>query len=557
MTITGRLVLIGLSWLVWGLPGSSVFGTASPRTNRALNRYVDFANECTHLLWEVQGQLETLNRSANRYQENPAVLPAFDLQAQVAGFTLLRTLQGICVVSAGNRSPLVDLQRLYEDTRIEEVYIPAGTRQRLNQQRDELWYTTIELLGLVDTLTRYVDQAGFRRDPGLGTLYTHLLHGQQLYARYRTHADAIRQLTREAGGLPPEGLTDLHGLLAHSRAVIRAVRAREPVQIREAQQALADAIRLAENRRSQRIPQIGMLGLPLEQGEVAYKDMLEYAQEIWGAVERYLAGEAQEPAYDAYSSSYFLYNQRLLTLFNHYRYGMAGYYNRLQRFVPNTLLAEVEEVPWLEIVLPVAVSPPPVLDTPLVPVQEAASLETSPTNHLIFLLDVSASMKKPDKLPVLKEGLVELLEQLRPEDRISIVVYSGGAQTVLEATSALYRDQIIDAVNRLASNGKTRLDRGIKEAYRLAETYYIPGGNNRILLASDGAFDLAARLRRLVARKAESGIRLSVLLLSRAEVPRTASQLRTLADTGQGNYYHVLPENVRRTLLTEAQAVFR
>ncbi|RMG63593.1 MAG: VWA domain-containing protein [Bacteroidetes bacterium] len=552
----GRFLLIGMGWLLSSLSPHHVMGHTPSRINRALNRYVDFANECTHAFWTLHGQLETLNQVANRYPQNPALAPGFQMEDQIEGQTLLNTLQGICAIPAGSRRPLVNLQRLYEDTRIEEAYIPRPIRSNLNTHRDEIWYITIELLARGDSLIAYIEREDYRYDTGLQTLYQHLLYAERLFDRFRHHTTRLYQLSHEAGSPAPDGLKDLALLVRACRQTIWAVRGRERGSIQIAYQDLTETLRQVQGRRSTRLPEMAVIGFPVEQAATAYEDMLEYAEEMTRAVAQYLRGEIREPRYDSYSPEYFLYNQRLLTLFNHYRYGMTGYYNRLQRFSPQALLSEGEEVPWLEIVLPTQTPTPSLPDTNAPRPEPRGSLEASPTNHLVFLLDVSASMKKPDKLPVLKEAMLDLLEQLRPEDRVSIVVYSGEAQVVLEAASALYRDQIVDAINRLASSGETRLDLGLKKAYRLAETYYLPGGNNRILLASDGAFETRRRIRRLISHKAESGIKLSVLLLSRTEIPRTASQLRDLARTGRGNYYHMIPENARRTLLTEAQAVF-
>ncbi|MEL7342974.1 MAG: VWA domain-containing protein, partial [Bacteroidota bacterium] len=108
------------------------------------------------------------------------------------------------------------------------------------------------------------------------------------------------------------------------------------------------------------------------------------------------------------------------------------------------------------------------------------------TNHLIFLVDVSSSMNKPEKLPLLQESLYELVKMMRPEDHITLIAYSGKAVIVLEATSSAKEDYIFRNLSTLSTGGKTNVSKGLKLAYKLAQKHYVPGGNNRVILASDG-----------------------------------------------------------------------
>ncbi|MEL7340614.1 MAG: VWA domain-containing protein, partial [Bacteroidota bacterium] len=130
---------------------------------------------------------------------------------------------------------------------------------------------------------------------------------------------------------------------------------------------------------------------------------------------------------------------------------------------------------------PVKVAPPP----------DPYSFDGIAENNLILLLDVSASMKKPEKLPLLKESLTRLLDHMRPEDRISVIAYAGDVDVVLEGMSAANKYEILNAIENLRSAGGTKSKEAIRRAYRLADDNYISGGNNRIIFATDGFFDVS------------------------------------------------------------------
>ncbi len=162
-----------------------------------------------------------------------------------------------------------------------------------------------------------------------------------------------------------------------------------------------------------------------------------------------------------------------------------------------------------------------------------------PPNNLVFLLDVSGSMNNPDKLPLLKSAMRLLVDQLRPEDRVSIVVYAGAAGVVLEPTAD--KAEILDAVKRLNAGGSTAGGAGIELAYKLAKQAFMRDGNNRVILATDGDFNVGASsdgdLVRLIEEKRESGIYLTVLGFGTGNYKD--SKMEKLADKGNGNYAYI------------------
>jgi Ca-activated chloride channel family protein len=192
--------------------------------------------------------------------------------------------------------------------------------------------------------------------------------------------------------------------------------------------------------------------------------------------------------------------------------------------------------------------------------------EELPPSNLVFLLDVSGSMNNPNKLPLLKSSFQLLVNELGEEDRVSIVVYAGAAGVVLPPTPGNEKDTILEAINNLEAGGSTAGGEGIKLAYELAKQNFIPSGNNRVILATDGDFNVGvssdAELVRLIEDYRERGVFLTVLGFGMGNLKD--SKMEQLADKGNGNYAYldnlleakkVLVSEMGATLLTIAKDV--
>ncbi|OKL38726.1 vWA domain-containing protein [Pontibacter flavimaris] len=172
--------------------------------------------------------------------------------------------------------------------------------------------------------------------------------------------------------------------------------------------------------------------------------------------------------------------------------------------------------------------------------KEIATYNLPPSN-LVFLLDVSGSMASPDKLPLLKSGLNLLVDQLRPQDKVAIVVYAGAAGLVLPSTSGNQKEKIWQALDKLEAGGSTAGGAGINLAYQVAQEQFLKGGNNRVILATDGDFNVGVSsdgaLNRLIEEKRESGIFLTVLGFGTGNLKD--SRMEQLANKGNGNYAYI------------------
>lgn len=180
--------------------------------------------------------------------------------------------------------------------------------------------------------------------------------------------------------------------------------------------------------------------------------------------------------------------------------------------------------------------------------------EHLPASNLVFLIDVSGSMNEPNKLPLLKSSLELLVEQLRDQDHVSIVVYAGAAGLVLEPTSGAEKNKIVEALDRLQAGGSTAGGAGIQLAYEVAKKHFKKDGNNRVILATDGDFNIGessdAAMEELIEEKRKDGVFLTVLGYGMGNYKY--SKMEILADKGNGNYAYI--DNIteaRKVLVSE------
>ena len=197
---------------------------------------------------------------------------------------------------------------------------------------------------------------------------------------------------------------------------------------------------------------------------------------------------------------------------------------------------------------------------------EDIDLSETPAQNLVFLIDVSGSMDEDNKLPLLKRSFLQLLDELDEEDTVSIVTYANGVDTVLDGASCDDKDTIRDAINGLVAEGGTYGEGGIQRAYEIAERHYLPDGNNRVILATDGDLNIGIsepdQLEKLIKEKKDTGVYLSVLGFGMYNY--RDDNMERLADCGNGNYAYidslleakkVLVEEMGSTLLTVADDV--
>lgn len=168
-------------------------------------------------------------------------------------------------------------------------------------------------------------------------------------------------------------------------------------------------------------------------------------------------------------------------------------------------------------------------------------MDKLPSSNFVFLIDVSGSMNEANKLPLLKSSFKVLLDQLRPQDKVGIVVYAGSAGMVLPPTSAKEKNKIIEALDQLQAGGSTAGGQGIELAYKLAQENFIKDGNNRVIIATDGDFNVGTSstgdLQTLIEEKRKSGVFLTCLGFGMGNFKD--NRMETLANKGNGNYAYI------------------
>ncbi|HZV37748.1 MAG TPA: VWA domain-containing protein, partial [Pseudoxanthomonas sp.] len=250
---------------------------------------------------------------------------------------------------------------------------------------------------------------------------------------------------------------------------------------------------------------------------------------------RRMLREGQRPPADAVRAEEFI---------NYFRYGHAAPADRATPFRVTTELAPAPWNPQRQLLM-VGIKG---YDVP------KASL---PPANLVFLIDTSGSMDEPDKLPLVKTALRQLVPQMRAQDRVSIVVYAGSAGLVLPPTPGDRHDEIIGALDRLQAGGSTNGGEGIELAYAMARQAFVKNGVNRVILATDGDFNVGIvdrkALETLVGDRRKSGIALTTLGFGEGNYNDAMAE--RLADVGDGNHAYIdTPQEARKVLAEEMQA---
>lgn len=219
---------------------------------------------------------------------------------------------------------------------------------------------------------------------------------------------------------------------------------------------------------------------------------------------------------------------RIEELVNYFDYGYPAPHAGAEH--PFTVSAEVAPAPWN-----------PEHQLAMVGVQATEAIPTSEGNNIVFLLDVSGSMDEPNKLPLLAESFALLVEQLDEDDRVSMVTYAGDNQVVADSVPGSEHGVLVDHLRSLRAGGSTGGADGLRTAYELAEKNFVEGGNNRVILATDGDFNVGpsspAELTTLVEAERASGVYVSVLGFGMDNLKDDT--MEAIADHGNGNYAYI------------------
>lgn len=546
------LFLVGAS-----LPGQAQ--SSADERNRALNRYVGFTNECLHLLYTFRGGLETLNRSViASIEEHEGIELDYGFEEYYREDRLFTFLQGSCERTSPTVDQGLELEVLYQRTK-QNQSLSESERLALNSYRDQLWYL---ILKFIEENYRLVATVGTNSSEIDREILLILDQIERNYGDVDSVVSNMRGYLEEITPPVPPALQPFSSLATTGEALIHALQAGDNAAINASRLALGQSIDAARRAKLQYASQLRQLGIQSgEESEQAYDHAVEYGELLLQRSEPGALASTVRNSWTRHEKAYYHYNIRLLDIYNHHKYGLTSYYKSLIEHSNRIFLHPLDITPWFTVIHPRDPEPVLVIDPPAPvvvieidePETETLSLVAAPTNNLVFLIDVSASMNGADKLPVFKENLEFLVSLFRPEDNIAIVTFSENASIVLEATSGSYPAEIKSAIRGIRTGGETRVKKGFKEAYRIAEEQFIFNGTNRVILITDGIFDTDRSVESTISRSAGKGIQLSVMLVGKREATPVKARLSQLAELGEGRYSHMTTDNAKQVLVSEAK----
>lgn len=550
---SGLSILLVQALCMLPLPGYAQ--SYSEHSSRVLNRYIDFTNESLHVLYAFREGLEDLNRSLVLAIEQGDLLnPAYDFSDIYRDGRLFTFLKGTCTRTSENLGTGVSLRILYVKTQ-DNQSLPEQNRIRLNFHRDQIWQLMLRFFEKNYALATSVSSPGAAAND-FEDLFLLMEDISRIYQQIDDQVRDLRAVIEQIRFPLPEALQPFKTLLICGDELLRAVIAQQPEQIRVTRLKLQETIRNSKLGRLQISQDLRALGIAFEENEEQAIDHgIEYGELLLARTRPEALQTPHRKGWNRLPNAYHHYNRSLIDSYNHHKYGLTSYYNSLIHQTDHRYPLALDLTPVLLIIRPrepdqeTRISPPQPAGTPE---EKVFTLASAPTNNLVFLIDVSASMGSSDKLPLLKENLEFLITLFRPDDQIAIVTFAGDATVMLEATSGMFPAEISTAIRHIRTGGETRVKKGFREAYRIAEEAYIFNGNNRVILITDGIFQTDRSLETTISRAAGKGIQLSVMLLGKREAPQVQMRLSQLSRLGEGQYSHVTATSARELLVNEA-----
>ncbi len=527
------------------------------KVQQALNNYVDYINDNIHALWAFHLQFRKFNNDLVNYY----LTPYSNRRGKEPVFTYEDILNNR---ASYNLLPY----ETYLKTLKESQVIPANQRTPLNSKLRELKEIVKSLNLLARDVHAYSEQQIYRTDAQIEDGFELLKRIEDVYNQFKTAKDDL-YFSLESTFMSYKPSSDLEEYYRHSEQLRELVDySREIMEDTKHQNkkgvaqycAMLKSAIIAIRDQEQVDMSGGVIHYdPLRKvGDglyVRYDFVLQQAKKIHDYGEKYIASEENNAEYGPNGASYYFYNKRLAYNFNRYGRGVVLQYNKYVDSSHVFLLKMVEEPHWFKAAHFKSFKSELFQDDDF---QKDNPLPTTPldgyaANNLIFLLDVSSSMNTPEKLELLKSSVKELRTHMRPQDHISIIKYSGEAEVILAPTSSVEKDKIHDAIDRLKPGGKSNVENGLRLAYNVLEEHYISSGNNKIILASDGDFDVQKKTLRYIKTQSDEDKLLSIFYFGRIEKDDLRSKLTEMTDMGRGNYSYVRRDNLNIILIEEAK----
>ncbi|MGB0525727.1 MAG: vWA domain-containing protein [Flammeovirgaceae bacterium] len=500
-------------------------------TYHALNNYVKYVNQNINTLQYFHQKFKRFNVKLNHYY---STYPP-SAEARIAK----EQTHGALVFSDSNQTS-ISLSSLYEQTISTSSVLKPASQKALNQPTDVMMKVIFRLVNLNAELDQYVSNKDYLDEPKLSTAYAVLNKVRLSFHEFTLARDDLEYelslvMKRYKFDDSPDEVWELQkqlmALLDLNKQVLNSLKKDDIPEMKERVNQLAqqfNTLPVAKKSLKQLRQTNKARWRALYDDYVVVKSTMS---ELIRTIQRY-ESSPETTEMKMLGKAYVYYNEHALNKYN----ALIEIYGEWLEVSGKRSLNRMEEVPWFTALTPHSL------------------LDGAAPNNLIFLLDVSSSMNRPERLPLLQESMKRLVAQMRPIDRIAIVTYSGKSRVVLHSTSARELKKIERAIDNLKSSGESNAFSGLKMAYEVLDEHFIKNGNNRIILATDGYFNMGTHFTKLIQEQAFLEKRLSVFYFGDNEI-RFKKKLQRLANAGKGNYIHIRPENVDQMLIKEAKAV--
>ena len=514
----------------------------------ALNSYVEFVNNAVRVSKSIPRMCESYNRSLISAQQNDRKPSRFH-----------------------HSYPDIPLS-YYQSALFNSKYVPAPYRAVLNQQAKQIWQVFDELQQSLKQLELSTYGKG-DIEPTYELIFGRLKRIAHLIDQFNYQSDALynnlkliyNTYTHDVSDPWVKTGKDMTALMDDSREIVEKMYSyiRDSSGVLPSTDDLNTAARNAYLNKHENLDPINAsrYGTSSSTIERYYNEIIDGAKNI---------GELSQLGFDAnpsktataaqvYDKFVYQYNHLIEFYFTNLvevpdeEISKFEYFNPYISFKPTSLLKHQKKMIFYDFAAPPKKAPEVEQTESEVDAENVDDLYVSmdgyAVNHLVLLLDVSASMNSADRLPLLKESLKRLLGIMREEDKISIVVYSEKAKAILKGVSCK-SDKVIKELDKLNSEGTTHFNQGMELAYEMADKYFINNGNNRIIVATDGQFNMGSAQYKFIEERAAKDIAMSVFYFG----SEPSENMMKMAEAGNGKYSHVTPENADLILVKEAKA---
>gem|GEM_PF-4000225 len=545
----------------------------SAQTHEAYNNYVIYSNELVHALHIMESDFAYLNIAFNDYIEQGEREIAFEQRIILRNYDYFPVLPRDLYV------------KLYDDN----FYIPPKERGKPLELIGQYHKLVEELVEIYEALAQYLESGRYRSDEKLLLGYKYLERIELLYydaytleekLYWRLDASFNRYKIPVRNQLYANILSELEDLWQEGRRISRGIRAKDRSAGFKANCMYFE--NLIFRLKKEKEQSLGSIPKDEEILRDYYEQMINRAELLLADARSYLGQtkHQNEPL-----GADFHYYRDMLSHYNRYGNGLTALYNKMLHYTTEPKLIADELPPIFELKYPNhpafdslrkdSIADPVWVLAQLeknrldsiaradslakikaqIPRVGEPSLEGFAANNLIFLIDISSSMGDEEKLPLLKSSLAQLLALMRKEDNISIIAYSDKAELLLPPISGQEQEKIIGILEELQVRSSSNADLGLNKAYLLARESFIEGGNNRIIMATDGNFSIDKKTERLIRKSARRDIQLSIFYFSEKEYDYVKNNLLEITLWGEGSYNYITTKNAQKALLIEAQSV--